>query len=60
VRASPKAATGLKCGPPAPTYNDYLFAGEFRGDRSPLEVTLTEATSRNVVIDVGAKTVTAP
>jgi hypothetical protein len=43
-----------------PPYNDYLFNGEFRGDRSPLEVTLTEANSRNVVIDVGAKTVTAP
>src|SRR5262245_4557917 len=43
-----------------PPYNDYLFNGEFRGDRSALAVTLTEANSQNLFIDVGTKTVTAP
>ena len=41
-----------------PPYNDYLFNNEFRGDKSPLEITLTEGTSANLVIDVGTKTVT--
>ncbi len=43
-----------------PPYVDYLFQGQFKGDKSPLEVTLTESNSQNLVIDVGIKTVTAP
>jgi hypothetical protein len=42
-----------------PPYVDYLFKGEFKGDKTPLEVTLTEANSQSLVIDVGTKTVTA-
>ena len=42
-----------------PPYNDYLFNNEFQGDKSPLEITLSEGTSQNLVIDVGTKTVTA-
>jgi hypothetical protein len=43
-----------------PPYVDYLFNGEFKNDKSPLEIILTEGNSQNLVVDVGAKTVTAP
>src|SRR5262245_26561556 len=43
-----------------PPYNDYLFNGEFRGDRSPLQVTLTDANSQHLFSDVGTTAVTAP
>jgi hypothetical protein len=43
-----------------PPYVDYLFNGEFKGDKTPLEITLTEGNSQSLVVDVGTKTVTAP
>jgi hypothetical protein len=44
----------------APPYVDYLFNGEFKGEKSPLEITCTESNSQNLLVDVGTKTVTAP
>ena len=61
VPVFPGAGTGSRCGPPSPDlppYNDYLFNGEFRGDKSTLEVTITEGATADIVIDVGTKTVT--
>jgi hypothetical protein len=40
-----------------PPYVDYLFKGEFKGEKTPLEFTLTEANSLSLVIDVGKKAV---
>jgi hypothetical protein len=40
-----------------PPYNDYLFKGQFKGDKSPLETVLTEANCQDIVIDVGTRKV---
>jgi hypothetical protein len=43
-----------------PPYVDYLFNGEFKGEKTPLEITCTDQNSESLLVDVGAKTVTAP
>jgi hypothetical protein len=43
-----------------PPYNDYLFKGQFKGDKSPLVTNLKEANCQQLIVDVGAKTVTPP
>jgi hypothetical protein len=40
-----------------PPYIDTLFHNEFKGEKSPLEVTLTESNALNLIVDVGTKTV---
>jgi len=43
-----------------PPYRDNLFNWEFKDEKSPLKFTLTKANAENLLVDVGAKTVTAP
>jgi hypothetical protein len=38
---------------------DRVFNKEFMGTRSPLKVELSKTNSQNLIVDVGAKTVTA-
>jgi hypothetical protein len=40
-----------------PQGKDDLFKNQFKGDRSPLEIELTEANSQKLVVDVGKKSV---
>jgi len=43
-----------------PPHKDYLFNREFKDARSPLNIALTKENCEKLVVDVGAKTVTAP
>jgi hypothetical protein len=43
-----------------PNYNDYLFNNVYKGESTPLEVTVTEDNCEKLVIDLGTKKVTPP